>query len=210
MFALNRNWLVMVAFLFCFAETANADLFPLFSDDGGATFSNSYVVVTGNTQTVDVFLGQNGANTELSTVGLFSMGLTATTPSTTAASITSATPNPVFDFVTTDQFDADSFDWNAAAVSNPTPMAVEIYLGSFDVTTVADGTTIFSFADIQPGTGAANANWLTPDATVLDESIFGAGGVETFDLTIVSQVPEPCAGTLLAFLCVGIVRRRAR
>jgi hypothetical protein len=89
-------------------------------------------------------------------------------------------------------------------------MAVEIYLGSFDVTTVADGTTIFSFADIQPGTGAANANWLTPDATVLDESIFGAGGVETFDLTIVSQVPEPCSGTLLAFLCVGLVRRRAR
>jgi hypothetical protein len=212
MFALNRSWLMMLALTFCLVETAEADLFALFSDDGGATFSDSYVVTTGDSISIDVFLGQDGINTELTDSGLFSLGLAASTPSTTSASITNATLSPVFEFETTNQFDADSFDWESAAFSNPVPMGTEVFLGSFEVTTVANGTTTFSFADIAPGGGMIDGNWLTPDLDILDETIFGAGGTGTYELMVeaVSQVPEPSVGALFAFFCIGLVRKRNR
>lgn len=212
MFAINRSWLVILAVLFSATGTANADIFALFSDDNGATFSNSYVVTTGSTLTVDVFLGQNGGNTELTDSGLFTFGLAATAPSTASGSISSATLNPDFDLPLTDQFDADSIDWNAAVLANSAPTGNEVLLGSFDWTTVADGTTTLSFGDILPGTGAANATWVTDNGVTLDEIIFGPGATDTFDLTIeaISQVPEPGSAALIGFLFVGLMGRRVR
>jgi hypothetical protein len=211
MIAFSRSWLVL-ALLVSFTGVANADLFALFSDDGGTTFSNSYTVTTGSTLTIDVFLGQSSPNTELTDEGLFSLGLAATSPSAASAIVTGTTLNPTFDFVSTDSFTSTSIDWEAAVLANAVPMGSEILLGSFDLATTADGVTVFSFGDIQPGTGAANANWLTPDSTVLDELIFDARSEESYGLTIeaVSNVPEPGAAGLVGLFCIALARRRVR
>jgi len=91
------------------------------------------------------------------------------------------------------------------------PISQSIFLGSFQFDTIADGSTVISFADRLVGTGTANTGWLDGAGLELDQLLFGPGATNTFDVTINSiAIPEPgplalCVGGMLI---AGLHRRR--
>jgi len=181
-----------------------------FSIDGGNTFSNSFDVVTGSSTDIEVYLSDLAPSTILSSEGLFGLGLQGDLDSTAAGSIGSATLNPTYDFVTTDNFNALAIEWEAAVLVNNIPTASSILLGTFQFDSTANGVSALTFGDIRPGATSAEASWVTGLGNELDESIFGTGATNTFVLSL-NSIPEPGTASLFvvgSMLLSAFGRRR--
>ncbi len=209
-----RNPLIIAA---CFSVllswspvTSNAQTLD-FSIDGGNSFGNSFDVATGSTTNVEVYLSDVAPGTVLSSEGLFGFGLRGDLDSTAAGSVASASINPTFDFVTTDDFNAIAIEWEAAVLANSIPTASSVLLGSFQFNSTGSGVSALTFGDIDPGSTSLEANWLSGFGTELDESIFGSGSANTFVLSLNSNaVPEPGTASLFVFgsMVLSAFRRR--
>ncbi len=196
------------------SQIASADLVLSFSIDGGTNFDSEFDVLAGDSLTVGVYLQETALDTILTDEGLLGFGLAAVTSPTNLGLISAATINPTFDFPSTNEFTASTTNWEATVFLNSAPSGTAVELGTFQFDTNANGTTVFSFSDIQPGTGSANTNWLTGlSGSELDQQIFGAGSSNTFQFSInaSSAVPEPSSIVMLsclAFLFVGTRRKQ--
>ncbi len=201
------RFLTVAAILLLPLGVACADIFPVFSDDGGSSFSDTFSTTPGGTVTVGVYVEESAPNTELSAQGLIGFGFDIT-HTTGLGSISSATPNAVFDIENHNVTNADGFEWEYFENTGTGISGNRLFLGAFDFDATANGTTTFTLGDRLPGTGFANESWLTPGLTALDEDIFGAGATGEFEFFIVA-VPEPGA-FLLAFPMLGamLIRRR--
>lgn len=182
-----------------------------FSVDNGASFSNSFDVLTGESVTVGVYITEDDDDNILDTVGFFGFGLTAASTPTILGTISAAAIDPLYDFNTIDEFTGSTIDWEAAIFLNAIPIGQSHFLGSFQFDATADGSTVISFADRLPGTGTATTGWLDGSGAELDQLLFGPGATGTFEVTINSTaIPEPgsfalCVGSLLI---AGLRRRR--
>ena len=192
------------------AGNAKADLVLEFSIDGGSTFGDSFVVENDSTSTLSVFLSETAPDTVLSDDGLLGFGLRGSLASG-SGSITSGNIDPVFDFTNTEEFTATSLAWEGLVFNNTVPQGSRILLGQFDYQLAGDETSVFEFVDFTPGSGSANANWLTGGGAELDEAIFGAGSPGVFQLTLsTSAIPEPASATMLAAASLVLIIRRRR
>jgi len=190
---------------------ATAGLTLGFSADSGASFLDSFDVLTGDSVTIGVYINEDADDDILDTVGFFGFGLTAVAAPTTFGAISAAAIDPLYDFNTIDEFTGSTIDWEAAIFLNDIPIGQSIFLGSFQFDTTADGSTVFTFADLLPGTGSANTGWLDGFGNELDQLIFGAGATNTYQLTITSTtIPEPgsFAFCVVGMLIAGTRRRR--
>jgi hypothetical protein len=203
--------LFLLVFSLSFSASSHADNLIQFSIDGGSTFGDSFVIDTGSSVDAGVFLSETSPDTALSDDGLLGFGLTGTLASADAGVIAAASPDSVFDLLTTDEFTSTTINWESAAFSNAAPTGSSIALGSFGFDSIADGTSTLTFGDIQPGAGSANANWLTGAGAELDQNIFGSGSTGTFQVSIsTSAVPEPSSVVLLGLASSLVFVRRRR
>ena len=181
-----------------------------FSTDNGTTFDNTVNTPTNTGVTIQVFLNDSG-DTTLADQGLLGFGLRVAASPSNLGMIDNGVLNPVFEFTTTNTVTPSSVDWATAVFLNPPPNGPSVFLGSFDFTPTADGSTVLSFGDIQPGSGSVNANWSSGTGTVLDEVIFGPNAANTFSLTINSTaVPEPTVAPILGLALACMAQRRRR
>lgn len=178
-----------------------------FSIDGGSSFGNSFNIAEGSSTNVDVYLSQILPDTTLSTEGLFSLGLKGDLDSAAFGTISSASVDPTYDFVTTDSFNTIALEWEAAVLANAVPKSSSIRLGGFQFDSTGAGVSSFTFGDVRTG---ADMNWFTESATELDESIFGAGSTGMYSLTLNTAVPEPCAVPLILVGAMLVSSRRRK
>ena len=211
--AIIKTGLLAVALLACCGATGSTQIID-FSIDGGNSFGNAFAVGIGSSTTVEVYLSEISPDTTLSTDGLFSLGLEADLDATAPGLISSASVDPQFDFLTTDNFNALAIEWEAAVFANSVPTASAVRLGGFQFVSTGAGVSNFTFRDNQPGTGTLNAKWATGTGGELDELIFGSGASDTFSLLLTTNsVPEPGTISLVvlgAMILTGYRRRKAR
>ncbi len=205
------NTLLLLVLTLSWSASSNADNVIQFSIDNGSTFGNSFNIDPGSSVNVGVFLTESSPDTALANDGLLGFGLTGNLASSNIGVISAASPEPVFDFQATNEFTATSINWEALVNNNTIPTGSRIALGSFQFDSTADGTSTFTFGDIQPGSGSANVNWLTGAGTELDEAIFGTGAAGTFQLTLsTAAVPEPGSAGVIAMGSLLLILRRRR
>ncbi len=181
-----------------------ADLVIEFSD--GSSTGNSFTASVGSVVTIDIFVTETGANTELSTDGLVGFGLEASYGATSGVSalVTSNAVDSGFPFVTDDTFDNSNLKLAASTFGTP-PQGTSIALGQFSVSVSDIGVTEFSFGDYSTFSDFVTAN----SATDLDPVIFAGG--RTFDFSI-SAVPEPTTALMFGSATIALLlpRRRKR
>ena len=196
----------------CVAPIARAELSIEFSIDDGNTFGNAFEIEEGSVTTIGLFLSQMGSNSVLNDEGLLGFGLAGTLEAGSVGEITSVTNNPIFDFQTGEAFTAGTITMEAAVFNNAIPTGSSLFLGEFDFTSTGPGESNFLFTDLTPGSGSANASWLSGTGTELDEQIFGSGSTESFGLTLTTTaVPEPGSfGSILFGLSAFALRRGRR
>lgn len=205
----SRSLIVLTLLLIPF-NAASADIFALFSDDGGTTFSNTFTTAPGSTVSVGVFVEESAPNTELSSDGLIGFGFDLT-HTTGNGSITSATPNPFFDVENHNVTTANGFEWEYFENAGTGLSGSRLFLGTFDFDASGSGTTTFTMGDRLVGSGFTNASWLTPGLAALDEEIFGSGAADEFQFDIIaSAVPEPGAMIVFAPLMGLFLGRRRK
>ncbi|MGB2500023.1 MAG: PEP-CTERM sorting domain-containing protein [Mariniblastus sp.] len=201
-----KYFLFLAAIVFAFQPVSQlqADLVIEFSD--GSSTGNSFTASLGSVVTIDVFVTETGANTELSTDGIIGFGLEASYGATSGVSalVTSNTVDSAFPFVTDDAFDNSNLKLAASTFGTP-PKGTSIALGQFSVAVSDIGVTEFSFGDYSTFSDFVTAN----SATDLDPVIFAGG--RTFDFSI-SAVPEPTTALMFgsATLALLVPRRRKR
>lgn len=204
----SRFLIALVLFLIS-GNVASADIFAIFSDDGGATFSTTFNSAPGSTVNVGVYVEESFPNTELSSDGLIGFGFDIT-HTTGNGTITSATPNPFYDVENHNVTNADGFEWEYFQNAGTGASGSRLFLGAFDFDVTGSGTTTFTMGDRIIGSGFADSSWFTPGLAALDEEIFGAGATGEFDFEIVaSAVPEP-ATTVLFVPVIGLLLMRRR
>ncbi|MGB1929487.1 MAG: PEP-CTERM sorting domain-containing protein [Mariniblastus sp.] len=201
-----KYFLFLAAIVFAFQPVSQlqADLVIEFSD--GSSTGNSFTASVGSVVTIDIFVTETNANTELSTDGLVGFGLSASYGATSgiAGVVTANSVDSAFVIPTDEAFDNSSLKL-AAGTINP-PKGTSIALGQFSVSVSDIGVTEFSFGDYDPST----SDFVTANsATDLDPVIFAGG--RTFDFSI-SAVPEPTTALMFgsATLALLVPRRRKR
>lgn len=188
---------------FAIPSLASGDIILRFSSDGGLTNATSFDVAENSSATISVFLAETSPDTILTDEGLLGFALIGTTSGDQAGSISDTSISPSFETIFTDTFSTTGFTWNAATLQT-VPSGSQILLGDFEFEAIAVGTTVVTFADEVPGSGTANATWLSGFGTELDEAIFGTGANATFELTLnTTAVPEPGSSTLLLIAVLG-------
>ncbi|MEM9941583.1 MAG: PEP-CTERM sorting domain-containing protein [Planctomycetota bacterium] len=179
-------------------NAAQAEIVLGFSNDGGASFSTEFEMGSGDISTFQLYLLDTTDNADLRDHGLFSFGLIGALNDEAIGQVSNPMIAPVFD----DQDDAsfgNTIEWNAALddnFDNP-PTGDTILLGSFDFTALAGGTSDFLFRD----SSTTFEDWVTINAEVLDDEIFGARPEHGFSVTVTS-VPEP-GSLILSLLGTG-------
>ena len=192
------------------ASNAYADYTVEFSIDGGSTFGNSFIVDNGASATVSVFLTESAPDSTVTNDGLLGFGLSGVL-SSGPGEVTFADLDPIWDFPSTEEFTATSLDWEGLVFSNSAPLGPRVLLGQFGYNVTGEGTSSLTFSDIQPGSGSANANWLSGGGAELDEAIFGSESTGSFQLTFSTEgIPEPASATILAATSLGFFVRRRR
>lgn len=183
-----------------------ADLVIEFSD--GNTTGNSFTAAVGSVVTIDIFVTETGANTELSTDGLVGFGLDASYGATSGVSavVTANSVDSSFPFVNDDAFDNANLKLAGVTFGTP-PQGTSIGLGQFSVSVSDIGVTEFSFGDYDPN--PTIDDFVTPSGSKLDPIIFAGG--RTFDFSI-SAVPEPTTALMFGSAALGMLvpRRRKR
>ncbi|MCC9602647.1 PEP-CTERM sorting domain-containing protein [Stieleria sp. JC731] len=195
-----------------FSHNADAALMINFSVDDGASFGNSFTIEEGSVTKIGIFLSESGNTSILTDEGLLGFGLTGTLEAASPGTITSVTTNPVFDFNTGEAFTSQSITMESAIFTNPVPTGSSIFLGDFEFASTGAGESNFLFSDLTPGSGTANASWLSGIGTELDSQIFGTGSADNFGLTLnTTAVPEPGSfGLFLIGLPALLLNRRRR
>ena len=116
-----KYFLFLAAIVFAFQPVSQlqADLVIEFSD--GSSTGNSFTASVGSVVTIDVFVTETGANTELSTDGIIGFGLEASYGATSGVSalVTANTVDSAFPFVTDDAFDNSSLKLAASTFGTP-------------------------------------------------------------------------------------------
>ncbi len=194
----------------CLGGTAQAETVLQFSNDSGTTFANAFTVDTGETATVQIFLTETAADTQLVNDGLIGFGLDLV-HSEGLGNISSADPNSFFDLENHDVRSANGFQWEYFESNSTGLRASTVLIGTLDFATTGEGTTTFTVSDRLVGSGFTNASWLTSTVSALDEEIFGSGASETFGFSIsTTAVPEPSSIILLCATSIGFLAIRRR
>jgi len=189
-------------------ETCNAQQLD-FSIDGGNSFGNSFDIGVGSSTDVEVYLSEIPPDALLSTEGLFGFGLLGDLDMAAPGEITAASINAEFDFVSSSNFNSVAIEWDAAVLANSIPTQSRVLLGNIQFDSSGAGVSMFTFGDRLPGTGTANASWLTGIGTELDELVFGTGATNTYSLAL-KAVPEPVALPLILISAMALGVRRKR
>jgi len=205
----KANFAIALLALFAFGGAACSAQQLNFSIDGGNTFGNSFNIAAGSSTDVEVYLSEIPPDTILSTEGLFSLGLNGDLDSAAFGSISAASIDPTFDFITAENSNTIALEWEAAVLVNVIPAAPSVRLGSFQFDSNGPGVSSFTFGDIRTSANSNNVNWLTEAGTELDELIFGAGSTNTYSLTLGTAIPEPGAVSLM-MLCGMLLGFRRR
>lgn len=196
----------------CCCRSADADLIVDFSVDNGNSFADSFDVQTGDSLNIGIYLRQTAPDTILTEEGLVSWGFDLTRERTNLGEISNLSTNPVFDLETRNVTTASGFEWEYSDNTSVGLNGDAIMLGAFQFDSTAEGLSVFTIKDRLIGSGAGNANWITPAFSFLDEDIFGAGAADTiqFSVNAVSAVPEPNSFALLSCIAGLVIVRRRR
>lgn len=155
------------------SSSADADHVIAVSTDSGATFSNDFNVVIGDTVSFDFFLNESAPSSDLVNDGLIGFGL-AVDHTVGLGNIAVANPNAFFDLPTHDERSATGFEWEYFDSNSVGLRRSSVLLGSLDFMATGSGTTTFTITDRNVGSGFADASWFTSTASTLDRSIFGS------------------------------------
>jgi hypothetical protein len=179
-----------------------ADLVIEFSD--GSSTGNTFTAAVGSVVTIDIFVTETGANTELSTDGLVGFGLDANYGATSGISavVTANSVDGAFSNPTDEAFSNSNLKLAAFTLGTP-PQGTTIVLGQMNVSVSDIGVTGFSFGDYSTFSDFVTAN----SATDLDPIIFAGG--RTFDFSI-SAVPEPTTALMFGSAALAMLAPRRR
>lgn len=209
---LAKSFLALSILTIGLPAVSSADLTLAFSDDGGASFAESFTQISpGDTSTISIFVqelpGSTGS-TLLSSAGLIGFGIEVATDTTAAANISAVTQNPLFDFVSDNSTTPTGFVLEAFELANTGVSGESVFLASFEFQSTTDGITNFNVLDNIPGDGVASDSFLTPTLDGLDSQIFSNG---PFNFTVTTPaIPEPNVACmlLLMFPVATFSRRR--
>ncbi|MEL6109659.1 MAG: PEP-CTERM sorting domain-containing protein [Planctomycetota bacterium] len=191
--------------------SASAELSISFSEDGGATFADSFEARLDESMTIGIYLRESAPDTVLSSQGLLSFGVQVNALPGQVGTIIAATPDSRFDLENHNFTSSNGFEWEYADTDPITDLNSTLRLGSFDYQANSLGTSRFSVRDRLIGSGIGNASWLTPSLSVLDEQIFGSNAESSFQFSIsTTAIPEPSSSFSCCLAATILLTRRRR